>query len=222
METQNLTKIINQHVGHIPAVRRQSDCYRPVYCNGKKIDRIILHDGEKVLFTRQSGWLEHHEDMNKFYYSDRDVVGIDIEVRKANKINLSKKDNFIIPYSDSDKSYFEKGNALYIYVTDFTFLKTLKDKSDDGLSVQCVDIYSVSIPCEVLMPYLDENKKLAWKAERMNVINVRMNNRSTRTKKGESIKALLDDINTVFNHADYHLSTDQLQRMLSKFDIVKK
>lgn len=212
---------LNDILPKTPSIRRESSCYRSMICLGKKIARIVLHNGEKILYTKQSGWLEHQTDPASLYYGSRDVVSINLPVRKANKLNLAKKDNFLLHFADSEKSYFESGTALYIYVSDFMFIQTIKQNSEDGLSMYFADLYEFSLPCEVLIPEYDrETEKLIYKPVPMKMISILTNYRTEFTTIGESVNRLTSELNAVIGTDS--LSTYQVLKLVQKFNITNK
>lgn len=206
-----------------PEVRRESSCYRPMFALGKEIKRVILHDGERVLHTQYAGWLEHQDDLEEMYGRGRDVIAIDIKVRNARKIDFKKLDNFIVSFSDKENGYWQSGYALYLYVSDWKLKKILKKEDEDGNYTRFVDFYSFSLPCEVLHPELDNNKKLYWQAKKQDKIVIATNRKSFMTDKGTAITELLGKINGVIgNNGRDDLSFYQLEKLLEHFDIAEK
>ena len=210
----------------IPSIKRSFSCYRPMAALGKEIKRIVLHDGEKVLYTRQSGWLEHTESDGSDgpYCYSRDVVGIyTAQIRNARKVDLSKRDNFIVPFSDKDKGFFESGHALYLYVSDYTLEKHCERLQEDGLQVQHFDIYSFSLDCNILMPFLKddapEGSRLGYKDERVSKIRITTNVSYVTTSEGTRIDDLCTKLNEVIGCKDRPLSNHTVQKLLKHFMI---
>lgn len=95
-------------------LKRDCDFYRPYYINGKRLESIVIYkDGEIILKTR-SGWLEDvKEDFTTTYNGDLKEVVIDGEIKRANKENLMRKDNFLMV---GERKYnFDDGYVLYIH-----------------------------------------------------------------------------------------------------------
>lgn len=222
MET--LTETIDKIIPKTPNVHRQHSCYRPMVCNSKKIDRICLHNGTDILYTMQSGWLEH-QTKNPYDndYRSNDVTSINIEVRNANKLNLSKKDNFLLKYYDKEKSYWEHGTCLYIYTPDFAFKETVKHPWHDGNTIEVFDLFTVSLPCTVNTPkWNEETEKVEYSDVKHVEIVLRKNKPSEQTEKGQHLRDLLASINESIQTEYYHLSINTLEKILKNFNITKK
>lgn len=202
-------------------VKRYCTGLRSYAFAGKRIGRIVLHDGSKILHTLQQGWIEAVTNKES-YYSTRDVVALDIpDIRTARKIDLTKKDSFIVAYHDNDKSYYESGYALYIYVKDFTFIEEYHVLSDDGNEDRYRTLYSFSISAEILLPKLDENEKLVYQAEPVKEGQIWTSNRTVLTDKGLKLKNLTDSINESLPDR-CHLYGSQVEKLLERFDIIKR
>lgn len=96
-------------------LKRSCSFYRPYYYNGKKIESIVIYkDGEIILKTR-SGWLEDRtENLESKFDADLLEITIDGEIKRANKENLLRKDNYLLK---GRRDYnFDNGYILYIHV----------------------------------------------------------------------------------------------------------
>lgn len=95
-------------------LKRESSIYRPYYVNGKKIESIVIYKDGEILLKTRSGWLEDvKEDFSSIYNGDLKEVVIDGEVKRANKENLNRKDNYILR---GRREYnFDDGYIIYIY-----------------------------------------------------------------------------------------------------------
>lgn len=204
-------------------IKRESSCLRPLYISGMQINRICLHDGDKVLHTIQQGWLEHTEIKGGYPYTgSRDVVAINAEVRKANKMNLSKRDNFIMSYADKDKSYYEQGKALYLYTPDFKIEKCCTYTLDNDLDTIEYNILKFSLDCLVSMPILVDGK-LAWQDEHFSTLRIVHTLAHGKTALGQDLQSLADQINTALGR-DYNrgLSANDVKLLQKQFTITAK
>lgn len=106
-------------------VGRGSDFFRYYIVAGKEIGSIKIYNESGVIYETISGWFE--------YDSLEDVTSIELlkEVKRANKINFNRKDNFII--KNESNSYFIKYD-LYLHESEFEsinhFQKVVIDNVD--------------------------------------------------------------------------------------------
>ena len=82
-------------------------CFRPYNINGFSISSIIFFSNGKEDLYINSGWVEHDtNDLQSIFIN---------EVVRANKVNLNRKDNFILKTNNERKTYTnEKEYILYI------------------------------------------------------------------------------------------------------------
>lgn len=199
-------------------IKRTSNCFRPLFCEGNEISRICLYNDTEEL-TIYHGWLEHQNNINEFYRSS-DVVSISVDgVRRALKLNLSKKDNFFVKYSDDKAGYRTTGRCLYLYVPNLKKVKTLEIEDDDGLPVHSCDFYEVPLTCEVLIPERVEGK-LEYVARSLPSITIGVNHVFTRTAKREELDVVLNGINEVLGKDT--ISPNQLNKLLGKYKIEER
>lgn len=196
--------------------KRQHSCYRPLQLDKIQLARIVLYNEHKQIMIN-SGWLEDCNSTEVFYRTS-DITSITLsDVRKANKLNLDKHDNFILRYSDNLKGFNDSGYALYIYIKDIDFLKTLSIDDDDNLRTHHADYYSINLDCETIQPELDTDKKLKYVCRPKQTITICTNHRFTDTDKFGRLKPLLADISDVLGKDI--LNARQLNLLLSKFKI---
>lgn len=106
-------------------VSRASDYFRYYVVAGKEIGSIKIYNQSGVIYETISGWFE--------YGTIEDVTSIELskEVKRANKVNFNRKDNFII--KNESNLYFNKYD-LYIHESEFEsinhFQKVVIDCSD--------------------------------------------------------------------------------------------
>ena len=98
----------------ITLITRSASWYRPYNVNGKTIEKIVVFkDGEIIIKTR-SGWFEEtDENFRCKYLGDVLELSIDGSVKRANKLNLNRKDNFI--FKMKDEYSIHDGYTLFIY-----------------------------------------------------------------------------------------------------------
>lgn len=98
----------------ITTIGRTEKWYRPYFVNGKEIENIIIYkDGEIIIHIRRSWFEEVDEDFKTKYHGDLLEVSFDGPVKRANKLNLSRKDNFILKQETATSIH--GGRCLYIY-----------------------------------------------------------------------------------------------------------
>lgn len=95
-------------------VSRTSDFFRYYVVAGREIGTIKVYNQSGVIYETIQGWFQY----NNF----EDVISIELskEVKRANKVNFSRKDNFIIKNESS--SYFIEYD-LYIHESEFESIK---------------------------------------------------------------------------------------------------
>lgn len=89
--------------------KRSTSWYNPLYIPGVKTElgKIVFHDGEKEVLVIPRGYIEQD------CYSNADI-NIELDnIRRANKINFSKEDNFYMSYKEAGYSN-DKRTVLYI------------------------------------------------------------------------------------------------------------
>lgn len=87
--------------------------------NGKQVDHIFIYSNNEILFKTRSGWLETPYNEQHFD-TTKDIFSLDINTpKRANKIDLTRKDNFYI----SQKNCFnDTVYVLYINANNFDIL----------------------------------------------------------------------------------------------------
>lgn len=99
-------------------IKRGEKFLRSYEVNGKLIEEIYIYkDGEILLHVRRS-WLENvRENYENLYCGDLIEITISGEVKRANKLNLNRKDNFL--HKTKKDYYLHSGYSLYIYADNF-------------------------------------------------------------------------------------------------------
>ena len=85
-----------------------------------QIDKIIIYDGEKTLL--KFGWFE------------QDQIFLDTEIKLRRKINLTRKENFIIKSDDPHKIFPKRRYTLYIHHKNIQI-------SPQGITTTKYDVY---------------------------------------------------------------------------------
>lgn len=98
----------------ITTIGRAKNWYRPYFVNGKEIENIVIYkDGEIIIHIRRSWFEEVYENFETKYHGDLLEVSFDGPVKRANKLNLNRKDNFI--YKQETATSTHGGRVLYIH-----------------------------------------------------------------------------------------------------------
>lgn len=95
-------------------VSRASNYFRYYVVEGREIGSIKIYNESGVIYETNCGWFE--------YGTIEDVTSIELskEVKRANKINFNRKDNFIV--KNESNSYFIKYD-LYLHESEFESIK---------------------------------------------------------------------------------------------------
>jgi len=201
-------------------IRRENSWHRPLVYKGNAIGRICLHDGQRVLYTIQQGWLEHCYSLTD-HYRTWDVLSIEIPVRTANKVNLAKKDNFIASYNDRDKGFSDKGKALYIYAPNLEKISELETESDG--TMHKAEFFK--LPITAIVQVLEKNPNptsekdnYVYVARPMTEIVLALNHSFWPTKEREELNAELEELNKK-QPRHYQLSLSQLKRIKEFYKI---
>lgn len=89
--------------------------------DNKGIEKIVVYGSGKKIFETGAGWLV---DIKNFGY-DKDITGLDLnEIKRANKENLNRQDNYYI-LSTPNKDNYNLGSryTLYIHESNFEILE---------------------------------------------------------------------------------------------------
>lgn len=106
-------------------VSRASNYLRYYVVAGREIRSIKIYNESGVIYETIQGWFQYNN------FEDVTSIELDKEVKRANKLNLNRKDNFII--KNESNSYFIKYD-LYIHESEFEnikhFQKVVIDNAD--------------------------------------------------------------------------------------------
>lgn len=88
--------------------------YRPYSVNNKDLESIVIYKDGEILIKTRSGWLEEvGEDFRSMYNGDLKSITFDGSVKRANKLNLNRKDNFLFKWKEN--ACIHDGYTLFIY-----------------------------------------------------------------------------------------------------------
>lgn len=131
-------------------ITREDSCFRPLFANGKQIDRIVIYDEDQAgdystALIINRGWVEHTERKGNYSLS-RDVVALDLDpVLNRRKIKLDGS-HFLI---------MEDGKrTLYIFAPVFESRSYLNFETYTHRHYS--KLYTVKIPATISDP---EGKK---------------------------------------------------------------
>lgn len=75
--------------------------------NGNEINNIVFYNEDGIIAETNQGWIENNR---------KDITKIEVEnLANRNKINLTKKENFVVKTSETDLDGRKKAH-LYLYV----------------------------------------------------------------------------------------------------------
>lgn len=104
---------------------------RTYLVNNKTIENIYLYDKGNIIIHIRRGWLECvKNDYSYIYLGDLTEITIDKKVKRANKLNLNRKDNFLL--KEKSEYRINDGVSLYININNiFKNFKYLPKKYND-------------------------------------------------------------------------------------------
>lgn len=97
---------------------RNQGISRSYNVNGYSIEEIYIYkDGEILLHNRRSWFETVSENFDSIYASDLIEIVLEGEVKRANKLNLNRKDNFL--FRVKKNWYLNSGYCLFIHADNF-------------------------------------------------------------------------------------------------------
>ena len=115
----------------ITIIKRECKFLRYYTVNGEELESIVIYkDGEIILKTR-SGWFEEvSETFTTKYCGDLLEIAINGPVKRANKMNLNHKDNYIFKWKEN--TCIHNGITLFIHADNiFSNYQEMPLKWDD-------------------------------------------------------------------------------------------
>lgn len=111
----------------------------PFFFDGKAVDDIIFYNDGGIIVSVGRGW----------FGSNNDLDGLDVpEIVRKRKIDITKKLNFVVPYSDGYHPYKQCHLYLYVDGTNITLDKYItlnKTLGEHATDVHDVETYKGSI-----------------------------------------------------------------------------
>lgn len=182
-------------MNEITTISRTESWYRPYTVNGKTLEKIVIYkDGEIIIKTR-SGWLEEsYEDFTSKYLGDLISITFDGSVKRANKLNLNRKDNFI--FKMKDQYSIHDGYTLFIHADNIFSNYSELPKKYDKNNVHYLYGYRVTFrypfkQYEMYLKYYKRGEKIEdqdKKREFRNAIVKDENGKPVRDENGKYIK----------------------------------
>lgn len=88
-----------------------------VECSIENLQRIVVYGDGVILYDNPEGYIEEYtinnDKLNSMYPGKLNTLHLNNEIKRANKENLNRKDNYILKYKHSYSLY--SGYALYIH-----------------------------------------------------------------------------------------------------------
>lgn len=198
---------------------RSSNSFRPLESDkiGTLIN-ILFHNGEKVVYESTQGWLE--AKMEKY---GQDIVEIELQsLRKANKIDFTKKDNF---YITNRGSSWNKGTELYIYAGEEVVITEPKEFLALETETEKNYLYEYTVNglrVKIRENTYDKNTDTHGKIEKYLTefkLHSRGYHKQTLTSLGEKVERITAAIK---EKSKVDISAYDIERILEHFDIVEK
>ena len=99
-------------------IKRSSNITRSYEVNGKTIEESFIYKDGKILLHNRRSWFENvTENFDTSYCGDLIEITLDGEVKRANKLNLNRKDNFL--FKIKKDWYLNSGYCLFIHADNF-------------------------------------------------------------------------------------------------------
>jgi hypothetical protein len=188
-------------------VGRNASWFRPYIVDGKEIKRICIYKDGEILYRSFSGWLEHNKS---------DVIALDLvgDVKRATKENLSRKDNYLLKFSDDKNGFYQTGYTLYVYA-DCKKIDEIIDWEDEE-SIHYFTRYELSLSGVIVeLDKQDERGERQYKNTEIPKIIMRGDYRSERTKAGKEI----DILNERLEAEGIKLTDSQVKILMDKFKL---
>lgn len=181
----------------ITIIKRECNFLRYYTVNGKELESIVIYkDGEIILKTR-SGWFEKvNENFSPSYCGDLLEIAINGPVKRANKMNLDRKDNYIFKWKEN--ACIRQGVTLFIHADNiFTSYEELPKKWDEK-KVHYLYGYKVNFihpfkQYEIYLKYYNRGDELEDQDLRREIRNAVKRDENGKPMKGENGKYIIDE-----------------------------
>lgn len=181
----------------ITIIKRECNFLRYYTVNGKELESIVIYkDGEIILKTR-SGWLEEvSENYTHTYCGDLLEIAINGPVKRANKMNLNRKDNYIFKWKEN--ACIRQGITLFIYAdnifTDYVALpKKWDEKKEYYLYGYKVNLIHPFKQHETYLKYYNRGDELEDQDRRREIRNAVKKDENGKPMKDENGKYIIDE-----------------------------
>lgn len=183
----------------ITTIKRSAAWYRPYVVNGKDLERIVIYKDGEILIKTRSGWLEEvDQDYKSKYNGDLLEISFGGSVKRANKLNLNRKDNFI--FKMKDQYSIHDGYTLFIYADNiFSSYKELPKKYDLNEKHKEYYLYGYSVQLkypfkqnEMYLKYYSKGEKIEEQDCRREFHNVPLRDENGKLKRDEDGNFMYD------------------------------
>ena len=185
----------------ITTISREASWYRPYNANGKTLESIVIYKDGEILIKTRSGWLEERtENLDSVYNGDLIEISFDGSVKRANKLNLDRKDNFI--FKMKDQYSIHDGYTLFIYADNiFSEYKETPKKYDDKKQYYLYG-YSVKMKYsfkqyEMYFKYYDRGEKIEEQDKKRDFHNVLLRDENGKPKRTKTAILCVIQINSI-------------------------
>ena len=181
----------------ITIIKRECNFLRYYTVNGKELETIVVYkDGEIILHTR-SGWFEEvDENFKSRYCGDLLEIAINGPVKRANKINLDRKDNYIFKWKE--KACIHDGITLFIHADKiFSNYEELPKKWDEKKAYYLYG-YKVNLlhpfkQYEMYLKYYKRGEQIEDQDRRRDFHNTIVKDENGKPMKDENGKYIKDE-----------------------------
>lgn len=179
---------------------RQASYFNPMFLNGKEINHIVFYDaneGKTLLEPDNENvrWFNSGGSNN-----DYPLVQFPFEFKKANKIDLTRKDAFFTYYAY--KYNFDKGKiVLYIPIHLLTDFKDLgeEERFQTDTEINYLHNYQFTTLAQKVEPVII-NDEVEWKTSELKPFNIQFHGyyRIELKPLGKKIEEITEKVKTVY------------------------
>ncbi len=195
---------------------KTEDCYNPMFLNGKQINHLVFYDhktGNKLLGNWEG--LRWFGSNNKY-----PLIRFPFEFKRANKIDLSRKDAFYVSHTKSYQT--RKEIALYIPISLMEEFKDLGEKMDFETDTEkhYRHDYSFNVMAKCDEYYLNENEEFKSRVTDIKYTTITFSGQYRTELKpfGQKVNAITEKVKTVYPEISSYL----IEQMLTVCDITIK
>lgn len=181
----------------ITIIKRECRFLRYYTVNGKELESIVIYkDGEIILKTR-SGWLEEvNENFTSSYCGDLLEIAINGPVKRANKMNLDRKDNYLFKWKEN--ACIREGITLFIHADNIfskyaEMPKKYNEKGTHFLYGYKVEFLHPFKQYEMYLKYYKRGEEIEEQDRRRDFHNCIVKDENGKPMKDESGKYIKDE-----------------------------